>query len=115
MRSVSLGGAVAAISGVAFGVAQAADVYAPPPAYRAPPRVYVQPPRYVVPVPVVPLIVERPVGIFTVPEGWAYVVPEPVYQPGHEYVQSPVLHDARHYRACWHEWGQLRCTLRPRW
>ncbi len=54
-------------------------------------------------------------GVITVPEGWAYVVPEPVYQPGHEYVQSPVLLDGRHYRDCWFEWGQRRCAVRRHW
>lgn len=114
MHALTLTCTAAVILGMTLGAAPAADVYAPSPAYRAP-RVYVQPPRYMAPVAVAPLVVERPVGIFTVPEGWAYVVPEPVYQPGHEYVQAPVLHDARHYRACWDEWGQLRCTLRRRW
>ena len=89
--------------------AQAADVYAPPP-YRAPRAAYVAPPPVYGPV-----VVERPLGVITVPQGWAYVVPQPAYQPGHEYVQSPVLLDASRYRHCWHEWGQLRCTVWPGW
>jgi hypothetical protein len=90
--------------------ADAADVYAPP-VYRAPPAAYIPPP----PRHVAPVVVERPLGVITVPQGWAYVVPQPAYQAGHEYVQSPVLLDARHYRRCWHEWGQLRCTVLPGW
>ena len=54
-------------------------------------------------------------GVITVPEGWAYVVPQPAYQAGHEYVQSPVLLDAQAYRRCWHEWGQLRCAVWRGW
>ncbi len=91
----------------------------PPPVYRAPPAAYIPPPpRYaypVEPVPVAPLVVERPVGIISVPQGPAYVVPQPAYQAGDEYAQGPVLLDERHYRRCWREWGQLRCTVRPHW
>jgi hypothetical protein len=110
MRTLTLACAVAVISSATFDAAHAADAYAPTRAYRAP-RAYVQPPRHVASIPVAPVVVERPLGIFTVPQGWAYVVPEPVYRPGHEYVQSPVLLDGRHYRRCWHEWGQLRCAV----
>ena len=85
--------------------AGAADIYATP-GYRAPRAAYVPPPRTVAPV-----IVERPLGVITVPEGWAYVVPLPAYQRGTEYAQSPVLLDERSYRNCWHEWGQLRCAV----
>ena len=95
---------------VAIGIAataHAADVYATPP---HPARAAVMPPRYAAVVPIAP-VVERPLGIVTVPQGWAYVVPQPAYQAGHEYVQSPVLLDSRHHRRCWHEWGQLRCAV----
>lgn len=111
MRTVTLTCVLAAM--LAPAVAQAADVYAPAPAYRTPPAAYVHPPRYAYPP--APMVVERPVGAMRVPEGWAYVVPAPVYQPGHEYVQSPVLLDGRYYRDCWYEWGQLRCAVRRHW
>ena len=112
MRMLPLACTIVLLSVAALGTAHAADVYAPAPAYRTPRAVYIPPPRYV---PVVPVVVERPLGIITVPQGWAYVVPQPAYQAGHEYVQSPVLLDSRHYRRCWHEWGQLRCTVLPGW
>jgi len=104
MRTVMLTCAFAAM--LVPAAAHAADVYAPPPVYRAPRAAYVPPPRYVAPV-----IVERPLGVITVPEGWAYVVPQPAYERGTEYAQSPVLLDERSYRRCWHEWGQLRCAV----
>jgi hypothetical protein len=108
MRLVTSTCTVAVLIATALGAAQAADVYAPPPS-RA--RAVVKPPRYAAVVPVAPVVIERPLGIVTVPQGWAYVVPQPAYQPGHEYVQSPVLLDGRHHRRCWHEWGQLRCAV----
>lgn len=105
MRTVMLTCVIAAM--LAPAAAHAADVYAPPAAYRVPRAAYVPPPpRYAAPV-----VIERPMGVITVPEGWAYVVPQPAYQAGHEYVQSPVLLDGRHHRRCWHEWGQLRCAV----
>jgi hypothetical protein len=99
-------------------MAQAADVYRPPaygratappqPAYgSAPPPAYAPPP--VVAYGAAP-------GVVAAPEGPAYIVSQPTYQPGGEYVQGPFLVDARrYYRDCWFEWGQLRCVLRPRW
>ena len=113
MRTLTLTCTIAAISGWALGPASGADVYVPSPAYRAPRAAYVPPPRYVVPV--APVIVEQPLGVITVPEGWAYVVPHPAYQRGTEYAQSPVLLDGHHYRRCWHEWGQLRCAVSRHW
>jgi hypothetical protein len=109
MRMLTIACTAALLSAAAFGAAHAADVYASP-AYRAPRAASVAPPRYTVPV-----VVERPMGVITVPEGWAYVVPQPAYQAGHEYVQSPVLLDGRAYRRCWHEWGQLRCAVWRGW
>lgn len=107
MRMLTLACTAILLSAAASGTAHAADVYPTPPAYRAPRAAYAPlPPRYAAPV-----VVERPMGVITVPEGWAYVVPQPAYQPGHEYVQSPVLLDGRHHRRCWHEWGQLRCAV----
>ena len=106
-------------------LAYAADVYpppaygaAPPPAYQ--PRGYVQaPPPAYGPPPVVaygPPVYARPRGIIVAPEGPAYEVSEPAYQPGDEYVQGPALVDGRrYYRDCWWEWGYRRCALKPRW
>ena len=72
---------------------------APPPAGLAGPPVYA-----------------RPRGIIVAPEGPAYEVSEPAYQPGDEYVQGPALVDGRrYYRECWLEWGYRRCALKPRW
>lgn len=114
MRTLTFACTVALVCGAAFAPAHAADVYAPPPVYRAPPAAYIPPPpRYAYPVEVVP--VAPPVGVIGVPQGPAYVVPQPAYQAGTEYVQSPVLLDERHYRKCWREWGQLRCAVRPHW
>ena len=90
-------------------VALAADAYpAPPPqrqVYKRPPQLAHRPPPRV-------RYAERPVGIVTEPAGWAYVVPQPAYQPGSEYFQSPALVDGTRYRRhCWMEWGYPRCTL----
>jgi hypothetical protein len=50
------------------------------------------------------------------PEGPAYEVSEPAYQPGDEYIQGPALVDGRrYYRDCWWEWGYRRCALKSRW
>ena len=111
----------------ASSLAHAADNYpppaygaAPPPAYQRPPPAYgyAPPPAYGQP-PVVaygPPVYGRPPGIIVAPQGPAYQVSEPAYQPGDEYVQGPALVDGRrYYRDCWFEWGYRRCTLRPRW
>ena len=111
MRTVMLTCVFAAM--IAPAAVQAADVYAPAPAYRTPPAATIHPQRFAYPP--APVMVEPPMGVITVPEGWAYVVPAPVYQPGHEYVQAPVLLDGRHYRRCWFEWGQRRCAVRRHW
>ncbi len=51
-----------------------------------------------------------------VPQGPAYVVPQPLYQPGSEYFQAPFLVDARRYtRHCFLEQGQPKCVLWGRW
>lgn len=122
---LSVVGAVA-VSSAAF----AADVYppplygaAPPPAYQPPPPGYVQapPPPPVYGPPVVygpPPVVAygRPRGIIVAPQGPAYDVSQPAYQPGDEYVQGPALVDGRrYYRECWLEWGYTRCALKSRW
>ena len=116
--------AVVGLSSLAY----AADVYpppaygaAPPPAYQPPPPGYVQapPPPAYGPPPVVaygPPVYARPRGIIVAPEGPAYQVSEPAYQPGDEYVQGPALVDGRrYYRECWWDWGYRRCALKPRW
>jgi hypothetical protein len=116
---------VAAVAASSF--ASAADVYpppaygaAPPPAYRPPPPGYVQapPPQAYGPPPVIaygPPVYARPRGIIVAPEGPAYEVSEPAYQPGDEYVQGPALVDGRrYYRDCWWEWGYRRCALKSR-
>jgi hypothetical protein len=126
MRTLVLS-VIAAIGASLWAPAYAADVYpppaygaAPPPAYQAPPPAYgyAPPPVYGQP-PVVaygPPVYGRPQGIIVAPEGPAYQVSEPAYQPGDEYVQGPALVDGRrYYRDCWFEWGYRRCTLRPRW
>lgn len=105
----------------ASSLANAADVY-PPPAYGAappPPPVYGPPPAVAYgPPPAVaygPPVYARPRGIIVAPEGPAYEVNEPAYQPGDEYVQGPALVDARrYYRDCWWEWGYRRCALKSR-
>ena len=111
----------------ASSLAHAADVYpapaygaAPPPAYQPPPPAYgyAPPPAYGPPPAVAygPPVYARPPGIVVAPQGPAYQVSEPAYQPGDEYVQGPALVDGRrYYRDCWFEWGYRRCTLRPRW
>ena len=76
-------------------------------AYGPPPAVAYGPPIYA-----------RPRGIIVAPEGPAYEVSEPAYQPGDEYVQGPALVDGRrYYRECWWEWGYRRCALKSalRW
>jgi len=123
MRTLVL--SIAAVAASSF--AYAADVYpppaygaAPPPAYQPPPPAYgyAPPPAYGQP-PVVaygPPVYGRPRGIIVAPEGPAYQVSEPAYQPGDEYVQGPALVDGRrYYRDCWFEWGYRRCVLKPRW
>jgi len=118
---------IAAIGASLLAPAYAADVYpppaygaAPPPAYQAPPPAYgyAPPPVYGQP-PVVaygPPVYGRPQGIIVAPEGPAYQVSEPAYQPGDEYVQGPALVDGRrYYRDCWWEWGYRRCALKSRW
>ena len=89
--------------------AQAAELSTAPRAYRAaPPARYVDagpPPAYL-----------APPGIMAVPQGPAYVVPQPLYQPGSEYFQAPFLVDARRYtRHCFHEQGQRKCALWGWW
>ena len=126
MRTLVLSiAAVVAASSFAY----AADNYpppvygaAPPPAYQPPPPGYVQgppPPPLYGPPPAVaygPPIYARPRGIIVAPEGPAYEVSEPAYQPGDEYVQGPALVDGRrYYRDCWWEWGYRRCALKSRW
>jgi hypothetical protein len=96
--------------------AQAADIYGPPGYGRAPAPPpaygYVPPPAYAPPV----VAYGAPPGVIAAPEGPAYIVSQPAYQPGDEYVQSPFLVDGRrYYRTCWIEWGQRRCVLRPTW
>ena len=110
----------------ASSLAHAADVYpapaygaAPPPAYQPPPPAYgYAPPAYGQPPAVAygPPVYGRPRGIIVAPEGPAYQVSEPAYQPGDEYVQGPALVDGRrYYRDCRIEWGYRRCVLKPRW
>jgi hypothetical protein len=103
---------------------RAADSLPPPPVARAVPPAYVAPPAPpppygYAPPPVygyAPPVYVRPPGVIAVPEGPAYAVPGPVYQPGDEYIQAPVLVDSRrYYRDCWFEWGFRRCVLKPRW
>jgi hypothetical protein len=119
MRPLMLACTLAALFAATLGATQAADVYVPPPAYGvAPPPTYVPPPRYGYapgygPPPVVAYA--PPPGVIAVPQGPAYIVSQPAYQAGDEYVQTPVLVGPQHYRACWFEWGQLRCIVRPRW
>ena len=84
--------------------------YPPPPVYGyVPPVVYPQPPAVAygaVPIPRAP-------GFIAAPEGPTYAVPGPVYQPGDEYVEQPVLVDnSRYYRQCWWDFGYRRCYLR---
>jgi hypothetical protein len=93
--------------------AQAADIYGPPPAYGAvpvyrpaPPVAYVAPPPAYGP----PPVVAYGPGVIAAPEGPAYLVQQPAYPAGSEYVQverRPVLD-------CWFEWGQRRCVWRAR-
>jgi len=106
--------------GAGFVPAQAADIYgpaygaAPPPAYRPPPPRYGYVPPPYGPPPVVAY--GPPPGVVAAPEGPAYIVSQPAYQPGDEYVEAPALVDGRrYYRECWVEWGQRRCALKPRW
>ena len=97
--------------------ARAADIYGPPaygaalpPVYRAapPPVAYVTPPPVYGPPPVVAY--GPPPGVIAAPEGPAYIVQQPAYQPGDEYLQV----ERRPYLDCWFEWGQRRCAARPR-
>ena len=76
-----------------------------PPAYGPPPVVAYGPPVYA-----------RPRGIIVAPEGPAYEVSEPAYQPGDEYVQGPrwSMDAATIANAGW-DWGYRRCALKPRW
>jgi hypothetical protein len=95
-------------------MAQAADIYRPPGYGRAPAPAYgYAPPAYAPP----PVVAYGPApGVIAAPEGPAYIVSQPAYQPGDEYVQGPFLVDGRrYYRACWFEWGQRRCALGPSW
>jgi hypothetical protein len=98
-------------------MAQAADIYRPPAYGRAPAPPpaygYAPPPAYAPP----PVVAYGPSpGVIAAPEGPAYIVSQPAYQPGSEYVQGPFLVDARrYYRNCWIEWGQPRCALTPLW
>jgi hypothetical protein len=119
MRAALLTAALMALGvGVASVPAQAADIYrpspaygaAPPPAYRPapPPVAYVAPPPVYGPPPVVAY--GPPPGVITAPEGPAYLVQQPAYQPGSEYTYV----DRRPYLDCWIEWGQRRCVLSPR-
>jgi hypothetical protein len=123
MRTLTLAlSAMAAIAGTPMTL-HAADVYppaygaAPPPAYRPPPVAgYVPPVVYGSPPAVaygaVPIYPRAP-GFIAAPEGPAYAVPGPVYQPGDEYAEQPVLvDDSRYYRKCWWEFGYRRCFLR---
>jgi hypothetical protein len=119
MRVVLLTAAVIALFvGSMPAAAPAADIYGPPPAYgQAPPPAYPPAPRYGY-VPAAPPVAAYgpPPGVIAAPEGPAYIVSQPAYQPGDEYAQGPFLVDGRrYYRECWIEWGQRRCTLKPRW
>ena len=127
MRTLVLS-VIAAMSASSLTPSFAADVYpppsygaAPPPAYQSPPPGYVQapPPQVYGPPPAVaygPPVYARPRGVIVAPEGPAYEVSEPAYQPGDEYVQGPALVDGRrYYRECWWDWGYRRCALKPRW
>jgi hypothetical protein len=115
-------GLVAATSAQAgdLGVPQGYYGAAPPPAYvQGPPPVYLQEPPPVVgygrpraydyaPPPPYPAR-----GVIAAPQGPAYVVPGPVYQPGDEYAEAPAVVDGtRYYRQCWFEFGYRRCALR---
>ena len=115
MRALMLPACVTAVmAGLIPLQIHAADIYAPSPGYgAAPPPAYRPPPAYGY---APPPVYVRPPGVIAAPEGPAYVVPGPVYQPGDEYVEAPVAVDARrYYRDCWWEWGYRRCALRPRW
>lgn len=110
----------------------AADVYPPPvygaapPAYQVapvyqyppvvgyvPPAAYAPPPAMAYGAPPAPRVYARPPGVVAAPEGPAYVVPGPVYQPGDEYIgQTVMVDDARYYRHCRWEFGYRRCYLR---
>ena len=110
MRTLVLS-AVAVVAASSFAFAAdvvpppAYDAAPPPPAYGPPPAVAYGPPLYA-----------RPRGIIVAPEGPAYEVSEPAYQPGDEYIQGPALVDGRrYYRDCWWEWGYRRCILKSRW
>jgi len=94
--------------GVVSVPAQAADIYGPPPAYRPPPPpvAYVTPPPVYGPPPVVAY--GPPPGVIAAPEGPAYFVQQPAYQPGGEYTYV----DRWTYLDCWIEWGQRRCAPR---
>ena len=93
MRAALLTAAFVALGvGVASVPAQAADIYGPPPAYGAapppayrpaPPVAYVTPPPVYGPPPVVAY--GPPPGVIAAPEGPAYIVQQPAYQPGSEY------------------------------
>ena len=113
MRTLVLS-VIAVLSASALTPAYAADVF-PPPAYGAappPPAAYGPPPA----VAYGPPVYARPRGIIVAPEGPAYEVSEPAYQPGDEYIQGPALVDGRrYYRDCWWEWGYRRCVLKSRW
>ena len=114
--ALSIAALVALGVGMVSVPAQAADIFGPPPAYGAapptayrpapPPVAYVTPPVYGPP-PVVAY--GPPPGVIAAPEGPAYIVQQPAYQPGSEYEQV----DRRTYLDCWIEWGQRRCTLGP--
>ena len=99
MRAALLTAALMALGvAVASVPAQAADIYrsppaygaAPPPAYRPapPPVAYVTPPPVYGPPPVVAY--GPPPGVIAAPEGPAYLVQQPAYQPGiRVYVRRP--------------------------
>ena len=116
MRTALSTAALVALNvGAASVPAQAADIFGPPPAYGAaaptayrpapPPVAYVTPPVYGPP-PVVAY--GPPPGVIAAPEGPAYFVQQPAYQPGDEYAYV----DRRTYLDCWIEWGQRRCAPR---
>ena len=90
-----------------------AYVQGPPPAYvQGPPPVvaYGRPPRAYDYAPPPPYPAR---GVIAAPQGPAYIVPGPVYQPGDEYAEAPAVVDGtRYYRQCWFEFGYRRCALR---
>lgn len=106
MRTVML---ICVLALASSAIAQAAELTVAPRTDRT-----AQAARYVAaPLPQAAL---APPGIMVVPQGPAYVVPQPLYQPGSEYFQAPFLVDARRYtRHCFLEQGQPKCILWDRW